>query len=66
MTCYIENGKDMFVVPEEMYREYIRKIHERGHYSVSKTENLVKQEFYIAALMKKLETVIANSLDCIL
>lgn len=45
----------MLVVPEEIQR----KIHERGHVAVSKTEYLVKQEFYTAVLTKKVETLIA-------
>ena len=40
--------------------------HSRGHFSVKRTEDAVAQEFYIPKLTKKVESVIANCVLCIL
>ena len=48
-----ENERELLVVLENMQNEVIRKLHNRGHFAVLKTEDLVKQEFYILNLRKK-------------
>lgn len=61
-----ENGKEILVVPEEMQRETIRKIHERGHFAAWNTEESARQEFHKAGLRKNVESVCANCVECLL
>ncbi|GFY54922.1 transposon Tf2-6 polyprotein [Trichonephila inaurata madagascariensis] len=49
-----------------MQTEIIKIIHEKGHFSVAKTEEVVKQEFFIPNLNKLAQQVIANCVPCIL
>ncbi|GFW89461.1 retrovirus-related Pol polyprotein from transposon 17.6 [Trichonephila clavipes] len=39
------NGRELIVTPKAMQVELIKLIHENGHFSVGKTEEIVKQEF---------------------
>ncbi|GFX37068.1 transposon Tf2-9 polyprotein [Trichonephila clavipes] len=39
------NGRELIVTPKAMQAELIKLIHENGHFSVGKTEEIVKQEF---------------------
>ncbi|GFT39561.1 retrovirus-related Pol polyprotein from transposon 17.6 [Trichonephila clavipes] len=39
------NGRELIVTPKAMQAELIKLIHENGHFSVGKTEEVVKQEF---------------------
>ncbi|GFX21094.1 retrovirus-related Pol polyprotein from transposon 17.6 [Trichonephila clavipes] len=40
------NVRELIVTPKAMQAELIKLIHENGHFSVGKTEEIVKQEFY--------------------
>ncbi|GFX87152.1 retrovirus-related Pol polyprotein from transposon 297 [Trichonephila clavipes] len=40
------NGRELIVTPKAMQAELIKLIHENGHFSVGKTEEIVKQNFY--------------------
>ncbi|GFT30120.1 transposon Tf2-9 polyprotein [Trichonephila clavipes] len=44
------NGKELIVTPKAMQAELIKLIHKNGHFSVGKTEEIVKQEFFIPNL----------------
>ncbi|GFT31562.1 pro-Pol polyprotein [Trichonephila clavipes] len=44
------NGRELIVTPKAMEAELIKLIHENGHFSVGKTEEIVKQEFFIPNL----------------
>ncbi|GFW10486.1 retrovirus-related Pol polyprotein from transposon 17.6 [Trichonephila clavipes] len=46
------NGRQLIVAPKAMEAELIKLIHENGHFSVGKTEEIVKQEFFIPNLTK--------------
>ncbi|GFT33556.1 transposon Tf2-6 polyprotein [Trichonephila clavipes] len=69
------NSQDFFERNEILYKfvngregmqiEIIKIIHEKGHFSVAKTE-VVKQEFFIPNLNKLAQQVIANCVPCIL
>ncbi|GFW16315.1 hypothetical protein TNCV_4264801 [Trichonephila clavipes] len=39
------NGRELIVTPKAMQAELIKLIHENGHFSVGKTEEIVKQNF---------------------
>ncbi|GFX96723.1 integrase catalytic domain-containing protein [Trichonephila clavipes] len=44
------NGRELIVTPKALQAELIKLIHENGHFSVGKTEEIVKQEFFIPNL----------------
>ncbi|GFW31340.1 transposon Tf2-11 polyprotein [Trichonephila clavipes] len=60
------NGRELIVTPKAMQAELIKLIHENGHFSVGKTEEIVKQEFFIPNLSNVVKKVIANCVPCIL
>ncbi|GFU65390.1 retrovirus-related Pol polyprotein from transposon 17.6 [Trichonephila clavipes] len=52
------NGRELIVTPKAMQAELIKLIHENGHFSVGKTEEIVKQELFIpnlSSVVKKSE-----------
>ncbi|GFW48171.1 hypothetical protein TNCV_1614321 [Trichonephila clavipes] len=49
-----------------MEAELIKLIHENGHFSVGKTEEIVKQEFCISNLTNVVKKVIVNCVPCVL
>ncbi|GFW95115.1 hypothetical protein TNCV_1497541 [Trichonephila clavipes] len=60
------NGRELIVTPKAMQAELIKWIHENGHFSVGKTEEIVKQEFFIPNLSNVVKKVIVNCVPCIL
>ncbi|GFX03516.1 retrovirus-related Pol polyprotein from transposon 17.6 [Trichonephila clavipes] len=60
------NGRELIVIPKAMQAELIKLIHENGHFSVGKTEEIVKQEFFIQNLSNVVKKVIVNCVPCIL
>ncbi|GFT14880.1 transposon Tf2-8 polyprotein [Trichonephila clavipes] len=60
------NGLELIVTPKAMQAELIKLIHENGHFSVGKTEEIVKQEFFIPNLSNVVKKVIVNCVPCIL
>ncbi|GFT05327.1 retrovirus-related Pol polyprotein from transposon 297 [Trichonephila clavipes] len=47
------NGTDLLVVPDEMQANIIKTAHERGHFAVLRTQDLVSKDFYIPRLNTK-------------
>ncbi|GFY27799.1 transposon Tf2-6 polyprotein [Trichonephila clavipes] len=60
------NGRELILTPKAMQAELIKLIHENGHLSVGKTEEIVKQEFSIPNLSNVVKKVIFNCVPCIL
>ncbi|GFX11244.1 transposon Tf2-6 polyprotein [Trichonephila clavipes] len=60
------NGRELIVTPKAMQAELIKLIHENGHFSVGKTEEIVKQEFFIPKLTNFVKKIIVNCVPCIL
>ncbi|GFY21669.1 transposon Tf2-8 polyprotein [Trichonephila clavipes] len=60
------NGRELIVTPKTMQAELIKLIHENGHFTVGKTEEIVKQEFFIPNLSNVVKKVIVNCVPCIL
>lgn len=60
------NGVDLIVVPDEMQANIIKTAHERGHFAVLRTQELVNKDFYIPNLRAKVERCIQNCVTCIL
>ncbi|GFW80977.1 retrovirus-related Pol polyprotein from transposon 17.6 [Trichonephila clavipes] len=48
------NGRELIVIPKAMEAELIKLIHENGHFSVGKTEEIVKQEFFYPKFNQRL------------
>lgn len=72
--CVVRNGvlyKDAdgnvrVVVPGAMRRQIIRRAHEQGHFGVSKTEALLRRDYWILGLRAEVEKVVRNCVACIL
>ena len=62
----IINDKEILVIPEAMQIEVVKNCHFLGHFSITKTEDLVKRDYYFLNLKKCVETVINNCIECIL
>lgn len=63
----IVEDKELLVVPSSLQTEIVRNAHEKnGHFSTSKTEDIVKKEFYFPHMHKCVENVIATCVPCIL
>lgn len=60
------DGNYLLVVPKLLEREVIKIAHEKGHMNSRTTENVIKQEFFIPKLSKKIDNVISNCIACIL
>ena len=64
---YVEkDGRDVLVVPKAMQTDIIRNAHDRGHFAVLRTEELIKQDYFIPDLRRKVEKYITNCVPCIL
>lgn len=66
VLCKVKNGIKLLVVPKRMQNEIIRKYHEKGHFGVIKTEELISREYYLENLKEKIKSVIDNCVECIL
>ncbi|GFV49636.1 transposon Tf2-9 polyprotein [Trichonephila clavipes] len=60
------NGRELIVTPKAKQAELIKLIHENCHFSVGKTEEIVKKEFFIPILSNVVKKVIVNCVPCIL
>lgn len=59
-------GEPKLVVPKAMQSTVIKRAHKRGHFSVAKTEAIIRRDFYIQKLRQRIEKFNLNCLDCIL
>lgn len=62
----VVNERELLVIPRLMQLELIREIHDNGHLSAKKVEQIIKQDYFIPALKAKIERCIANCIPCIL
>ena len=60
------NGNELVVVPQSLQSEIIRDAHEKGHFAVQKTVDVLKQNFYFPKMEKRVEEFIQNCVKCIL
>ena len=56
----------LVVVPRPMQSQVGRRVHERGHFGVTKTEALLRREFWFKRVRQKLGKIIRRCVDCIL
>lgn len=61
-----DSGQELLVAPKALQTEIIRKAHEKGHFAVKKTEEVIRQDFFIPKLKEKIEKCISNCIPCIL
>lgn len=61
-----KDGRKLIVVPKKMQYDIIRKNHEKGHFSIEKTEELINREYFIEDVKRKIRKVIDNCIECIL
>lgn len=62
----VVDGCFLLVVPKSMQNYIIKTMHEKGHICAAKVESLVKQEYDIVDLKRKVARVLANCVPCIL
>lgn len=60
------DGDILLVVPKSMRTQIIKRMHEQGHFSVAKTEALLRREYFIPSARSKIEKIIQNCVTCIL
>ncbi|GFU83203.1 hypothetical protein TNCV_3738141 [Trichonephila clavipes] len=62
----ISEDQELLVVPEMMQVDVIKKAHSFGHFAATKTEELVKRDYYLPNMRRCIENVIKNCVECIL
>lgn len=62
----ILDDDELLVVPKAMQREIIKQAHDRGHFAVKKTKELVSKEYFIPQLEDKIRSHIANCIPCVI
>ncbi|GFU76310.1 hypothetical protein TNCV_2169741 [Trichonephila clavipes] len=60
------DGSELIAASRDMQTELIKLAHEKGHFSSAKTEEIVKREFFIPNLSKRVQNMIINCVPCIL
>lgn len=69
---WLENGlifkgvEKLLVIPRSMETEIIRRAHENGHFGKKKTTELIKKDFYIKNLDRKVDDCIQSCIPCLL
>lgn len=66
ILCKVKDGTRLIVVPKKMINEIIRKCHEKGHFGIIKTEELLNRDYYIENSKEKIRSIIDNCVECIL
>lgn len=61
-----KDGRNLLVVPKSLETDIIQAIHEKGHFATARTEEIIRQEYYIKNLKDKVEQYIASCVPCIL
>lgn len=56
----------LLVVPKTLQASIIRQAHEQGHFNVSKTEMLIRRNYWFKGMQPKIQKIITNCINCIL
>lgn len=51
-------GRDLLVIPRAVETDVIRAIHERGHVSAKRTEEVIDKEYFLRDLKNKVERLL--------
>ncbi|GFS64328.1 retrovirus-related Pol polyprotein from transposon 17.6 [Trichonephila inaurata madagascariensis] len=54
------DGKELLVVPDSMQTEIIKRAHDKGHFAVAKTEQIITLDYYFPKLTCKVQNVLAK------
>ena len=60
------NDAPLLVVPKSMQTQIVRRAHERGHFDITKTEALLRRDYWFKGMREKVEKVVQSCIDCIL
>jgi len=60
------DGDLRIVVPASLRSQVIRQAHEKGHFSVAKTEALLSQDYWMPNVGGRIRKIIGNCIPCIL
>ncbi|GFS83671.1 transposon Tf2-9 polyprotein [Trichonephila clavipes] len=60
------DGKELLVVPDSMQTEIIKRAHDKGHFAVVKTEQIITLDYYFPKFTSKVQNILANCVHCIL
>ncbi|GFU31762.1 hypothetical protein TNCV_1176311 [Trichonephila clavipes] len=60
------DGAEVLVIPDEMQHHFIKNAHGKGHFSVKRTLEHIKNKYFIPQLQSKIEKYISNCVTCIL
>lgn len=60
------NGKNVLVVPSKIQQQIIKHVHDDCHFGTKKMEEIIKRQYFIPELKKKIESCIQNCIHCIL
>ncbi|GFV02693.1 hypothetical protein TNCV_2743661 [Trichonephila clavipes] len=60
------DGAEVLVIPDEMQHHFIKNAHYKGHFSVKRTLEHIKNKYFIPQLQSKIEKYISNCVTCIL
>lgn len=61
-----KGGEQLLVIPKKMEEFIIRKAHENGHFGKKKTLEMIKKQYHIEDLEKKVTDILASCVPCIL
>lgn len=64
ILCKILNDQEVFVAPEIM--QIMKRSLSLGHFSIAKTDDSVKQDFYFPNIKRYVESVLNNFIECTL
>ncbi|XP_039315302.1 uncharacterized protein LOC105204157 isoform X1 [Solenopsis invicta] len=64
---YRNEGDDLLlIVPKMLQNTIIRQAHDQGHFSISKTEAIIRKNYWFKEMRPKIKKIIAGCINCIL
>ncbi|GFT54243.1 transposon Tf2-6 polyprotein [Trichonephila clavipes] len=60
------DGVEVLVIPNDMQHNFIKNPHDKGHFSVKRTLEHLKNKYFIPQLQSKIDKYISNCVTCIL
>ena len=61
----VVNDEELLVIPKGLQAEIIKRAHEKGHFGVRKTKELISKDYYLPKLEEKIQKHIQNCIPCI-
>ncbi|CAG4942267.1 unnamed protein product [Colias eurytheme] len=58
--------KKLLVIPKNMEKEVLKRVHSNGHFSKKKMKQLIEQDYYIKEVDRKIEDFIVTCIPCLL